>query len=197
MGRQTYFYDNITGKSCKDLLTENYIPFRQWLQTKVCFGESGLAGFLHTDTGESEPYHAIIDELLPFFIDCFSDTGGRESYFFKTIPISVYSYHYEAGSGIILGTRDTAFIDLWDILLRGRSVVTGHWTFSIDRCVGYMTADEQKTLKEKIRIYFGNSDAIEIKYQSATVDYTGIACMDTVLDSIGDNHELLFTIDGF
>jgi hypothetical protein len=197
MGRRTYFYENITGKSCKDLLTENYIPFHRWLKTSGCVDGHRLKGFLHTDTGVLEPYEAIIDEMTPFFIDCFSDTKNGENYFFKSIPMSIYTSHYEAGSGIILGTRDTVFIDLWDILLRGRSVVTGDWIFSINRCAGYMTADEQKILKEKIHFYFGNEDAIETKYQSTEVDYTGIACMFAVLDSIGDNHELLFTIDGF
>ncbi|GHT87310.1 hypothetical protein FACS1894137_14400 [Spirochaetia bacterium] len=194
MGRRTYFYENITGKSCKDLLLENYSAFSQWFLKE--YGASSdkqkLTGFLHTDTSGAlsfdKPYRAIIDEMLPFFITCFSETKNSEHYFFKDIPISVSSRYYEDDSGVILGTGDTVFIDLWDILLRGRSLLTGDWIMSIDGCAGYMTAGEQQLLKEKIRIYFGTGDA--------NVDYTGIRCMCDVLNGIGDKHELLFILEG-
>jgi hypothetical protein len=50
MGRRTNFYENITGKCCKDLLKENYKEFCQMLITENSFPSGELVGFISMDT---------------------------------------------------------------------------------------------------------------------------------------------------
>jgi hypothetical protein len=94
--------------------------------------------------------------------------------------ISIYTQHYEEARGLVLGTGDTDFVELWEKIIKGRSFVTGKGQFSISRCSSYLTSTEHKLLRGKICTYFGDGDAIINRFQSTVANCDGLLSMNKV-----------------
>jgi hypothetical protein len=122
MGRRTDFYENITGKSCKDLLVENYSTFSQWFLKEYGVSSSNqkLTGFLHTNTSGvfnlDKPYSAIIDEMLPSFITCISKTRNSEYYCMLELAEKIRSLTQSKSKIIFRGTGHGRRAVLFSIL---------------------------------------------------------------------------------
>lgn len=183
MGQRITYSINRSGKTLKQLLSDEFECFRLWLQEmeagsrnefNEAFVETPILDYcksgsdLVTDFDKLEP--RLVNGLLVLFICNYSWWKGVEDRTFTPVGPWMYKRSYEHSEALVLATKDETLIRLWNMLLKGRSIQGDpvFQTYSEDYTIGFLTPDEQQVLKNRIGFHFG----MQI---NAAPEYSGLA----------------------
>jgi hypothetical protein len=179
MGQRISYLKNNFGKGLKDLIIENYVNYRNWYleEEKLSldeydenFGEENLKLFFRENPilkNNLENLNiTLVNQLTSEFVNPFCDLTHKENNILNHCGPSMYTRGYFKSSELVYKTKDNEFIELWNYLINGRSLIDNKEfiDYSKDFKIGYLTYIEQINLKQKIEQYFGNVQAIKKKY---------------------------------
>jgi hypothetical protein len=181
MGQRIGFYKNNFGKGLKDLLFENYENFRKWyLETQKSsliefnepFGNENLKLFfkenlcLTKDFSSIKVDEVLFNELVSEFIVTYCGWTDTKNNILELCGSQMYTSSYFQSSRLVQNTKDREFIQLWNYIIQGRSLITNNQFVEdlYEIKIGYLTFEEQKILKQKIEDYFGKIENIKKKY---------------------------------
>jgi hypothetical protein len=179
MGQRISYYRNNFKKELQDIIFENFSAFRQWyLETEKSsmdefgepFGNEMLIAYLKEnpdfEIDFSRLNKKLIDELTAEFIGSYCDLTDTEGTILELFGPAYNKWRYNSGTEMVLKTKDADFIRLWNFVIKGRSLSDGQDfdSFTNDYKIGFLTFSEQRVLKAKIEIHFGNIEQIKRKY---------------------------------
>ena len=178
MGQRICYYKNNSGKGLKDLIVENFSIFRQWHLDRAKssmeefnepFGDETLDSYLRQEDilnfDLNKLDKQLIDELTAKFIDYWNtiDGDGKILEFFGP---TVSKNQYDGSTEMVLRTDEKDFIQLWNFLIKGRSLKDNadFKSYSNEDKIGFLAFDENRLLLTKIELHFGNLEQIKHNY---------------------------------
>jgi len=180
MGQRIGYYRNYQKKGLKDIIFENFAPFREWYLDREQssledfdeqFGNETIKNYFKRDPDFKFDFHKLdkklIDELVSEFIGVYWDLTFSENKIFEFFGPTMSTWRYRASCEMVLKTNDEQFIRLWNyIITKGRSLRNNadFDSYTNEDKIGFLAFDEQRVLKAKIETYFGNIEQIRQRY---------------------------------
>jgi hypothetical protein len=179
MGSRIAFYRIRNGHSLQPLLTKHYQNFRNWWLKEIHIeidrtDESEINANEFIEANESLPddfftgnYQGSTYLVSVFIGEYLSDSDANEEYIELTGPL-LSRWQYATSMKLVCDTGNKDFIRLWNFIVSGR-LLNGESKTTVsphEEGFGYLTPDEQLSLKQYIENTFGNASQMEKKYNS-------------------------------
>jgi hypothetical protein len=202
MGQRISFYKNNSEYSIKELLIENYSVFKDWYLNVYLSDEEKnnyiLYKYLIKNINLKDNFknlkHKLINEILADFVGCYCNTTeiiNKQDRYLELILPFVNKWNYNDSTKEVYKIKDKQFINLWNIIINGRSLKDDKKfeSYTNEFKVGYLSRNEYDILKEKIEHNFKN---IEINNKETF----GISCALQAINEMGNyNKEMVITIE--
>jgi hypothetical protein len=171
MGQRISYFKNNFDKGLKDLISENFAPFREWY---LDYDKSSMEEFnepygseeLKTYFRKETEFAADFDKLDKQLVDEITAEFVGQSYYLKNGDGRILDYfgpamsnwRYDESSEMVSKTKDKDFIRLWNYIIKGRSLKNDAEfnSYTNDYQVGFLYRQEIEQLKSKIEHYFGD-----------------------------------------
>lgn len=208
MGQRISYYKNDFSKNLKTLILENFSLYRSWYlemnrdsmeEFDELFGNEELRVYFrqHTDIGDDFQAldRMLIDELTAEFICSYCFLRDYNSYFLQFFGPNVGKINYDSSTEMVIATKDETFIQLWNYLIKGRSLWDGRADFKSytnEEKIGFLNRSELGQLKQKIETYFGTLEDIRQKASQSS----GFGYVLSALSELDEyNVEIITVID--
>lgn len=170
MGQRISYFKNNFNKGLIDLIFEKFSSFRQWYlnEDKALIdefnepvGDENLKNYLNQNTDFKTDFNnldkKLIDELTSDFICSYWEFTDPDNYLLEYFGPTVGKSRYDQGTEMVLATKDTDFVRLWNYIVKGRSLKDdGNFdSYTNEYKTGFLTYIEQALLREKIKAHFG------------------------------------------
>jgi hypothetical protein len=183
MGQRISYFKNDHGKGLKDLLIENFSAFKIWY---LDYDKDSIEEFNEPFADETFKAHLVavndlaldfknlekkfIDELTSEFIGIYYDYTHQGNDMLTFFGPTMSIWRYQESDDMVLSTKDPDFINLWNFLIKGRSLKDNQafGSYTNEYKIGFLSQDENKQLKSKIEHYFGDIEDLHKKYWTDT-----------------------------
>ncbi|MCA6365177.1 MAG: hypothetical protein IM638_19250 [Bacteroidetes bacterium] len=179
MGSRIAFYRIRNSHSLQPLLTKHYQCFRNWWLEEIHIeidwtDENEINANEFIEANESLPddfftgnYQGGTYLVSVFIGEYLSDSDANEEYIELTGPL-LSRRQYAKSTELVCDTGNKEFIRLWNFIISGR-LINGESKTTVspdEEGFGYLTPDEQLSLKQYIENTFGNASQMEKIYNA-------------------------------
>ena len=192
MGQRICFYKNKSQFFLKELVCECFSEFKEWYLNVYLENEEKdeyilykyLSKIIDLSNIFDDTEQKVIDEITADFVGGFLDTKNQ-NHAELVLPM-MYTRHYVENTEDILKTQDNDFIELWNIIINGRSIKNNKPfdSFTDDLKIGFLTKNEYLNLKGKIEKYF-----------STEMDIKGVKFVLQAIENMNLCKEMIITIE--